>query len=183
MSTAKVRIDQSSGVIEVEGPVDFVKEVYNDFKEQKLTTPNASKPKNTAGNGAKKKTSAASSKKNNKKSSSEGTLDKNLDLAGSSEAPSLKDYLAGFDAKSNVKKNVVFVSYLKDVLGIDKVNIDHIYTCFDDTGKIPSPLTQSLYDASGTARGGYINLPSLDDISLSVKGRNWLKDNKVTAKN
>jgi hypothetical protein len=178
----KIHIDLQRGVVEAEGDPAFVKEVYEDFKAQVLQAKKkagAPQPANDAsakaikssgkgGGKAKVKGKAAASAKN-------GKLDKSLDLYGGDGVPSLKDYLAGFEPKNNKHKNVVFISYLKDELSLEPINIDHIFTCYHTVDKLPKALQQSLYDTSAE---GYINFSADDtDITLAVKGMNWLKDN------
>lgn len=54
--------------------------------------------------------------------------------------------------------------------------MDHIYTCYDDVGKIPGALRQSLRDASGE---GLIEFSDPDNITLAIKGINWLKEQEA----
>lgn len=180
--TTRVRINLKEKSVEFEGSADFVLEqmkkyghlidnlVYSSDDIDGDEDPDQIvKPKEKA-----KKPKAKTSSKTN-----EGKLDKTLDLSGGGSKPSLKSFIAGYDAKTNMQRNIVFLSYLADILELTPINIDHIYTCYDDTGRIPGALKQSLYDTSAS---GYINCPALSDISLAVKGVNWLKDNEKNGK-
>jgi len=162
--------------------LDFVKAIYSDFKESlssASSSPLASAPKRTHPQAPKESAPKPKAKSKAKSaSSSNGKLDKSLDLSGTGNKPSLKDFLSDFKATSNISKNIVFLEYLSSVLDISPITIDHIYTCHDATGKIPGALKQSLYD---TSAAGFINLPSIEDISLAVKGINWIKENRVSA--
>ncbi|BAQ17320.1 hypothetical protein [Methyloceanibacter caenitepidi] len=185
---AKIHIDLRRGVIEAEGDAAFVKEVYEDFKAKVLEAklePLAPQPSSsmalnpppeidqpTAKTKGKTKNKA---KGKGAASAKNGKLDKDLNLYGGDGAPSLKDYLAGFEVKNNKHKNVVFISYLKDKLELEPINIDHIFTCYHVVDKLPKALRQSLYD---TGADGYIYFSVDDpDITLAPGGMNWLKDN------
>src|SRR5688572_5935638 len=86
----------------------------------------------------------------------EPKIDKDLDLSGGNGTPPLKDFIAKYDPKSNLERNIVFIAYLKDELKIEKVNINHIWTCYDDIGgTLPVNLKQSIYDTS--SRQSWIN--------------------------
>lgn len=184
---SKIHIDLQRGVVEAEGDAAFVKKVYEDFKKQLAQTkvrPAASKPANRsssqakpsiASNGAgkpKAKGKAAAASKN-------GKLDKDLNLYGGDNIPPLKDYLAGFNATTNMHKNVVFISYLMNQLGLDTINIDHIFTCYHAVDKIPKALLQSLYDTSD--KGLIYFSADAPNPTLAVPGMNWLKSNTKTS--
>lgn len=175
----KIHIDLQHGVIEAEGDTAFVKGVYQDFKakvlEAKLQPPSKVSPDPAGATG--KPTAKAKGKAKNKNAASakNGKLDKDLNLYGGDGVPSLKDYLAGFEVKNNKHKNVVFISYLKDKLELEPIDIDHIFTCYHVVDKLPKALRQSLYDTSAE---GYIYFSVDDpDITLGPGGMNWLKDN------
>lgn len=181
MTNSKLRIDLSNGLLEVEGDEAFVRDVYKDFKDQlakAATAPHkpqqhSSPPRAPAAQPPAAKTPRGKGKP---RSDYNGKLDKNLDLSGGKGIPSLKDYLKRFDARSLTKKDTVFIKYLQEFVGIEKVNVDHIYTCYDDVGKIPGALRQSLRDASGE---GLIEFSDPDNITLAIKGINWLKEQEA----
>lgn len=179
---AKIHIDLQRGVVEAEGDAAFVKAVYEDFKAQVLQPKmkaGARQPANDADGNAIKSSGKGGGKVKSKgkasASAKNGKLDKNLNLYGGEGVPSLKDYLAGFEPKNNKHKNVVFISYLKDEIGLEPINIDHIFTCYHAVDKLPKALLQSLYD---TSADGYINFSADNpNPSLAVPGLNWLKGN------
>ncbi len=169
-----VKIDLTQGIIEVSGEEEFVKQVYQDFKEslkkdihpiQTPVTPTKSTPA----------VSEPHSKKQSRKTSKNSdsySIVKDIDLSGGSKE-SLKDYFDKKQPRSNMEKNTLFVAYLKNTLGITTVTLNHIYTCYKGTGqRVPGALRQSVIDTS--SRKGWLETSSLDDISLTVHGENLI---------
>ncbi len=181
MSTTKLHINLHQGVLEVEGEETFVRDIYKEFKTELLkNASNSHLPgisKKTAGTktpGTKSEATIPKKKKGNVKSD-EPKVDKTLDLSGVNQAPSLKDFVSQYQPKTNMERNVVFIGYLKDKMETDKVSMDHVWTCYHDLElNFPVSMKQSLYDTS--SKKSWINVPSLDDLSLSVQGNNWLRD-------
>jgi hypothetical protein len=180
----KLHINLHQGVLEVEGEENFVREIFSAFKAELLKNP-ASKPSHSPGAAALPKEPTSNDngkgKKETKRSkaTAEPKIDKNLDLAGGSGTVSLKDYVAQYSPKTKMERNVVFVGYLKDILQIENVSIDHVWTCYSSLRlKYPGNPQQSAYDTSAK---GWLNVPSLNNISVSIAGKNWLRDilNKV----
>lgn len=99
---------------------------------------------------------------------------KDLDLLGKSGVEPFRDYLERYEVNSNIKFNTVAVYYLKNVLHIPDVTIDHIYTCYKNgERKVPGNLRQSITDTS-SSKYGYINM-SDNHITLSVLGENLVE--------
>ena len=150
MTNSRLRIDLSNGLLEVEGDEGFVRDIYKDFKDQlakAATAPHkpqqhSSLPKAPAPT-AQPPAAKTPRGKGKPRSDYNGKLDKNLDLSGGKGIPSLKDYLKRFDARSLTKKDTVFIKYLQEFVGIEKVNVDHIYTCYDDVGKSLEPCDRA----------------------------------------
>jgi hypothetical protein len=99
---------------------------------------------------------------------------KDLDLLGKSGVEPFRDFLERYEVNSNIKFNTVAVYYLKNVLHIADVTIDHIYTCYKNgERKVPGNLRQSITDTS-SSKYGYINM-SDNHITLSVLGENLVE--------
>ena len=100
---------------------------------------------------------------------------KNLDLVGGGKKESLSAMLERLKPKSNFERNLIFVHYLSEVCGIERVTHDHVYTCYHMTLglKIPAQLRQSLWDMS--SRHGWLDTASLEDISVTTDGINYLE--------
>jgi hypothetical protein len=175
MTVTKLRIDIPHGLVEVEGEELFVRDVYKDFKDRLAKTVSAPAPhvKLKAPTGGTPASKPPKSKGKGSRNDYNGKLDKTLDLSAADGKPSLKDFMRGIEARSLTKKNAAFVHYLKEHAGVAKVNVDHIYTCHNEVGKLPGALRQSLRDASGE---GLIEFGDPDDIALAIPGINWLKD-------
>ncbi|MDX1537759.1 hypothetical protein [Arsukibacterium sp.] len=180
MST-KLKIDISLGLLEVEGSEDFVKIIYEDFKnrlveksaspkvEHATPEPEKSQPKTTK---TSKPTSNGTSASKQKSKKAPEFL-KNLDLSGSGDSPSLKNFFSGYQHKTNYERNLIFVHYLKEILEVEKVTLDHIFTCYKNVGhKIPKALEQSLRDTS--KEKGWVDIDDLEDIKVPVAGFNHL---------
>lgn len=134
------------------------------------TTPR--KPKKSAGT----KTSSQSAQPKPKKNNSAGksfTLDRNLNLRPDKKE-SLQDYAAKYQVDSTPKQIVVITSYLKEILELQMVNANHIYTGFEELKiRVPKSLHQLISDTK--TRNGWLDYESKDDIKLSVQGRNAIK--------
>ncbi len=183
---AKLRIDMSSGLLEVEGSEDFVKSIYEDFKANLAKSPvpvqnpkadhqmDQEKPPASKKKVKAKKPSAANSFPSKTKAKKAPGLVKDLDLSGGTDEPSLKEFFAGYDHKTNYERNLIFTYYLKQVINVDKVTLDHIFTCYRNVNqKIPKALEQSMRD---TAKGrGWVDIDNLDDIGVPVAGINHLE--------
>lgn len=111
-----------------------------------------------------------------KKSSSNGkafTLDRNLNLRPEGKE-SLKEFASKYQTESTSKQIVVIIYYLKEILGLSGVNGDHIHTGLDELNvRIPKSLYQIIVNTKN--RDGWIDYVSIEDIGLSVQGRNAIK--------
>lgn len=179
MSDTKIKIDIGQGIIEAEGDEQFVKSIYNDFKDR-LNAPAArsgsgsgkrrgSKPKVANNDGSEKP------KKAKTKNSDTPSLVKDLDLTGGKDYPSLRDFYGEYAPKSNMEKNLIFAYYLQHKASHSNIGVDEIYTCYRNIVKlkVPKALTQSLIDTS--ARKGWIDTKSLSDLKVPIAGMNHIE--------
>lgn len=106
---------------------------------------------------------------------SSGQLLKDLDLSGrNSDGKSLKDFIAGKNVTSNVQKTTAFVYYLENILNIEEITIDHIFTCYKSMGfRMPNNLQQNLSDTS-SSRYGYISRKG-SKYTMTVVGTNYIE--------
>jgi hypothetical protein len=113
---------------------------------------------------------------NNKKSKSSTTkfeVLKNLNLRPTDKV-SLIDYINGFEVKSNGDKIIVIINYLQEILKVDKVTIDHIYTAFFVLKyRIPASFYQVILNTKG--RSSLIDFDKVDNIKLSAQGLNRVR--------
>lgn len=187
--TAKLHINISQGVIDIEGDPDLVREIYSDFKDQLFAGGMARAPlrDDVAEAGAGEDTAKPRTKLKRKpttKKRSDGSngddagptvspdspkLDKNLDLS------SLPAFYDRYEATNNPQKILVFLKFMNDELGIVKPNTDQFYTCFEKVNaRVPQVFAQAFRDASGR-KFGYIDYKSATDVTITTAGSNYFK--------
>ena len=187
---AKLYINISEGVVEVEGDPEFVREVYADFKDRLLNGLDNT-PENPMPNGSSVETKKSSPKRKERSPAKKAAqadsndssidprnpkLDKNLDLS------QLRDFFYQFEPKNNAEKILIFAKFLIDELKIDQPNIDQFYSCFIELKeKIPTAFEQAFRDTHGR-KYGYIKYKSANDISVPIKGTNHFND-RIKRKN
>lgn len=96
-----------------------------------------------------------------------------FDFAPNNEI-SLKEFSSKNNTTSNMEKNVLFVYYLQEILKIDDISIDHIYSCYRHIGlKIPS-FPQTLVDTK--KRKSWIDTAHMNDIKITRVGLNYVQE-------
>ena len=91
-----------------------------------------------------------------------------------SDKTHLTDYIKGYDIKSNGDRIIVIIHYLKEVLKVDKVTIDHIYTAFFVLKcKIPTTFYQVVVNTK--SRSKLLEFDNMEDIKLSTQGLNRVR--------
>jgi hypothetical protein len=189
MSSAKLHINLVQGTLDVEGDVEFVREVYKDYREGLIAKPtNAfvqAGEDDEIGTGNASTSSAGAPQKD-----SEGVRRKRKaprqQKDGATAAPvfkpalvndlattDLKSYMADFDPKSNYDYIALFMSYLEGK-NISPVTFNHVYTCFRDAQvKAPVALRQAFIDTRN--KKGFVEFTSPFDVSLTERGRNHVQ--------
>lgn len=174
----KLHINLSQGIVDVEGNVDLVREVYSDFRDQLLSnqvqTGEVSdsqeaidKPKKTPSKkrAASKKTNKADTK-DDRINPDNPKLDKNLDLSN------LPAFFEQFGPKNYPEKILIFAKFLVNELKIQHPNTDQFYSCFKKLKeKLPKAYIQAFRDTHGKDYG-YIEYKSATDISITTIGTN-----------
>lgn len=104
-----------------------------------------------------------------------GQLLKDLDLSGKNGvSQSLKDFVNEKKPGSNVQKTAVFVYYLQNILKVEEISIDHIFTCYKTLGyRMPNNLQQNLADTC-SSRYGYTSRKD-GKYSMTVVGNNYVE--------
>jgi hypothetical protein len=144
MST-RLHINLSNGTLDVEGSEDFVKQIYEEFKEKLDGKAGSSPAKNSI---ASKKNPGPKKGKGEASSAPQVKKVEDLDLRPNGK-PSLRDYFKKFGKTTRNEKFLIYASYLEDQLGLEEVTPDHIFTCMLEVGdKPPKSLKQGLYNAA-----------------------------------
>ncbi len=178
----KLHIDLSQGVVDVEGDLELVREVYADFKDKMLKGNEFSPPptpegttKSTAETSPRTKRRRVTRKKVTSEENGSGInadipkMDKDLDTSG------LPVFYGQFEAKNNAEKILIFLKFLTDHLKIESPNTDQVYTCYDAANeRVPKAFAQAFRDASGR-KFGYIDYNSPTDLVVTTKGNNHFK--------
>jgi hypothetical protein len=95
-------------------------------------------------------------------------------LSGTDTVPSLKDFYKEKKPAYAQECNAVFIYYLKKMLKIEKVGIDHVYTCYKTVGvKVPGRLYQSLLDTRKVK--GWVITDNMDDLRIGTLGENFVE--------
>lgn len=111
--------------------------------------------------------------KKTKSSTSKFEVLKDLNLRPTDRI-SLLDYVEQFNFSSNPDRIIIIINYLKEILKIDKVSIDHIYTAFFILKcRIPASFYQVVVKTKG--RNNLIDFDKLDNIKLSAQGLNRVR--------
>lgn len=124
---------------------------------------------------------ASSTKQNStvkgKAASNKFSLDRSLNLRPDG-MDSLKDFAAKYQLDSTPKQIVVIVYYLNEILELSNINGNHIYTGLDELGvRTPKSLYQII--ANTKSRDGWLDYDSMEDIRLSIQGRNAIKHDLI----
>lgn len=184
----KLHINLTQGIIDVEGDVELVKAVYDDFKDR-LTgqhahaAPLAEQPATpapwpAAGNGAAPKTKKRAPTRRKAKTTENGEntinpdapqLDKSLDTS------KLAAYFGQYQVGNHPERVLIFLKFLRDELEIDSPNTDQVYTCYEAVNeRIPKVFSQAFRDASGR-KFGFIDYKSPTDMPITTAGSNYFK--------
>jgi len=87
---------------------------------------------------------------------------------------SLEDFFKGYTPKNDFERILLFVYYMKEVLRIDAVTYDHIYTCFD-TLDLKTPLNVPQITRNSASAEGWIDLTDSKNIQVTVNGKNEMR--------
>jgi hypothetical protein len=171
----RIKITVGDATIEVEGSQDYV--------EKKLKEPQSfgGLVKQVSGVvpaiPAKVEAKGQEAKAEKRKKITKGETYKtvpNLNLSGTDDIPPLKDFYKEKSPAFALECNAVFIYYLKKMLKIDRVSIEHVYTCYKAVGvKVPGKLYQSLADTQ--RRKATIITSDMEDLGISTIGENFVE--------
>jgi len=114
----------------------------------------------------------ATSNKNNVKpivNTKSAQIVKDLNLMPKDKV-TLDDFMAQYSyGKSARKINLLFIYYMKEILKINKINQNHVFTCYRHMKiSVPNNLYQCLADT--ISRNGWIE--NISDLSITIQGLN-----------
>jgi hypothetical protein len=186
----KLTINLKDGILDVDGSEEFVPSIYDDFKGEvaKRITPVA--PRQIEGGTVTQAAEIEAVPEKEKKvrarrasNSGDGqkaragkyrpTFDPNLDVNG------LTAIYDALNPQNISEKILVFAMFLRDHRNMPSCTADHIYTCFytvKDRTRIPEAFEQAFRDTQ--SRTHYIQINSLQDISVTIPGNNKIEEMK-----
>jgi len=86
---------------------------------------------------------------------------------------SLKDFFTKYTPANDNERNLLFVHYLQNVLEINEITFDHIYSCYDILGlRISENLPQTIRNTA--SKTGWIETKN-SILSVTIKGSNQIK--------
>jgi len=184
----KLLINLKEGIVQVEGAEDFVRHVYNDFKER-VSKPIVLSPASVAqieqleGDDApeeekENKHRKAKPKRTNNSTSKTGEtanykpkFNNDLNLVG------LAEFYEKHAPSNHNEKILVFVAFLRDKMGKSPCAADDIYTCYftmKNKTKIPGAFLQAFWNCQ--SRTHYIRFTSPNEIEVAIPGDNFLSE-------
>jgi hypothetical protein len=177
--TTKLRIDLSSGILDVEGSEELVREIYLDFKDKINTLASStaqSEPQNTQAATKKQKKPKPSNEKSTvagkskKQAQSKPVFDSSLDLT------KLEQFFDEKKPSNHSEKILVFAAFLRDELSLEPCTVDQVYTCYEtlkSKTKIPEAFRQAFINAKNKTH--FIDYDGkTGEISITFPGNNHL---------
>lgn len=114
------------------------------------------------------------------KSKSSLTILKNVNLNPSGNK-SFKEFAKEKEPETYHEKNVVAIYFLKNILSLNGLNPNHVFTCYKDTGwPIPADLYTKL--AATASEKGWLDTSNMADIQLTPHGENFVDHDLVDRK-
>lgn len=158
MSVTKAKINLKDGTVELEGSEAFVSKYLDTFKREMNSLKVGTPIKVTAAKEeAKVETDGEKTVKKKVMKTFQAVVPIPLDLKGNQSKPSLRDFYKQKRPSNPYESVTVFAFYLKENLGIDKIEAGHVAACCKEVGiKTPTNITQMFYDIH--RRRGWFNL-------------------------
>ena len=187
MPAAKLHINLTAGVLDVEGDVELVREIYSDFKDRlviaavkpRVPPPERQDEPDDADEGGKVRAKSKRKSPARKRSSGEDAgqgvnpdvpkLDRDLDTS------KLASFYGQYAPKNHPEKILVFLTFLTEEVSIESPNTDQVFTCYNKANeRIPKAFAQAFRDTSGRTFG-YIDYKSATDIRITTAGLNHFR--------
>ena len=118
---------------------------------------------------ARKKSNSSDPKPKRTSSKESYTLDRQLNLRGDGSIPSFKEFFDEKKPSSAKQINAVSVYYLRKILGLSAVTLDHVYTCYSEVKKKPpTAFRQSFIDTKN--KEGWIEFDEQGNLDIPHRG-------------
>lgn len=166
------------GILEVEGSEQFVREVYNDYKNNATLTKSptlhtANLSNNVGANIShlQNNNSKQENKADNKKSKKTAIHSYKLvdAITKHPNIQSIKTFYEQFESLSNPECVTVFMYCLKKTLQVENVTADHIFTCYRLTNaRVPKNLLQAIRDAK--SKKFWVDHDNWEDLKINYMG-------------
>jgi hypothetical protein len=157
--TFSVEMDLSARSWKATGTREFIDQQFARFKEMLDQKPKAEKPRRRRG-----RPRTRPKKKNLPP----------LDLKGTKDIKSLKDYVKGAKLRSNYERCTLYLYYLQKIIGRKTVLHDEIGECFRHLGlKAPANIQVCLSEAKRKYK--YVDMPGNGTVKLSPAGVNLVE--------
>jgi hypothetical protein len=96
-------------------------------------------------------------------------IDRNLDLRGDKSIPAFRDFHVEKNPASKQEFNAVAVYYLRKVLGLEKITLDHAYTCYAEVKeRPPEHFKQSFIDTKN--KQGWVEFTADGGLDIPHRG-------------
>lgn len=178
---AKLHINLSQGLIEVEGDEKFVSRVYEDFKDRisngQVGRGNTidqqgddSVSNSKTGDNKEKPKKVSRGKTVSAKRGAEAAYRPRID--NSLPIEKLEAFYSQFEDPNQSENILVFCMYVEEVTKSDVITADQIYTCYSVLKiTFPKDMRQALRNAKAKEKG-FIDFSTTDDIVVTLIGRN-----------
>jgi hypothetical protein len=181
----KLTINLKDGILDVTGSEDFVRSIYDDFKNEiekrQLIAGNVPRQIEPAGVDEAATTIDTQALPTRKRASSreksrtkyKPKFDPGLDIGG------LPAFYGAVSPVNNFEKLLTFGMFLREQRGMESFSQDHIFTCFQamrEQTKTPEAFEQAFRDAQN--RTHWIHANSMQDISIRIPGMNHFETMK-----
>jgi hypothetical protein len=180
--SSKLLVNWHEGRLEVEGSEELIREIYTDFKQltalKKRLPGEGSSTIADREEGAKIDDSTADKKKNGSARTQKTKLTKPTVISDlnlwPSDKQSLKDFMGQYAKHNAGEHSLLIIYYLKEMLQIETVTANHVYTCMHELDdKLPTDTRKFLN--THMIRYKWIEPSGSDNYVITVRGLNQIR--------